>query len=132
METLQQTPGPAFAPGRHSLADVRTSPHAHICNQLVGVCKRTFCRGTTKPRARLAGDDVLVLTLEDTMTVAERNLVELGQREQLRETHLFLLSVLESEIRAIVEESLGRRTSACATGVDTRRDLIVAVFTLES
>jgi uncharacterized protein YbcI len=132
METSQRTPGPAFTPGRHSFAYVRTSPQAHICDELVRLCKRTFGRGPTKARARLAGDDLLVLTLEDTMTVAERNLVALGQHEQLRETRLFLLSALESEIRAIVEAALGRRSSACATGVDTRRDLIVAVFTLES
>ena len=98
---------------------------------MVRLYKDAFGRGPTKARAHFAGPDTLVVILENSMTVAERNLVALGEHERLRESRLFFQHALELEFRAIVEEKLGRRTVAFVSGIDTREDLAVELFTLE-
>jgi uncharacterized protein YbcI len=79
----------------------------------------------------MAGHDLLVVVLENSLTVAERNLARLGEHERLRESRLFFQHALEHEFRAIVEEALGRRTLAFVSGMDTRRDVAIELFTLE-
>jgi uncharacterized protein YbcI len=106
-------------------------PLLAVCNAMVGVYKQAFGRGPTKARAHFAGPDTLVVLLEHTLTVAERNLVALGQHERLRELRLFTQYALEDELRSIVEAALGRRTIGFLSGIDIRQDLSVELLTLE-
>ena len=106
-------------------------PLLGVCNAMVGVYKQAFGRGPTKARAHFAGPDLLVVLLEHTLTVGERNLVALGQHERLRELRLFTHYALEDELRSIVERALDRRTIAFMSGIDIRRDLSVELMTLE-
>ena len=107
------------------------SPMLEIANAIVRLYKEAHGRGPTKVRVQFAGPDALVVLLEDTLTVAERNLVALGEDERLREARLFFQRALEQEFRTVVERSLGRRTIAFISGIDTRRDVAVELFTLE-
>ena len=107
------------------------SPMLEIANAMVRLYKEAFGRGPTKARAQLAGQDLLVVILENSLTVAERNMARLGEHERLRESRLFFQHALEHEFRSIVEEVLGRRTLAFVSGMDTRRDVSVELFTLE-
>ena len=102
-----------------------------ISNAMVGLCKEAFGRGPTKARAQFAGADTLVVILEASLTVAERNLVAMGEHQRLREARLFFQYALEDQFRAIVEEALGRCTLAFVSGIDTSRDVAIEVFTLE-
>jgi uncharacterized protein YbcI len=72
-----------------------------------------------------------LVVLENSMTVGERNLAALGEHGRLRDARLFLQDAVEHEFRATVERILGRRTVAFVSGMDTREDLGVEVFTLE-
>jgi uncharacterized protein YbcI len=108
------------------------SPLLEISNAMVRLYKEAFGRGPTKARAQFAGTDTLVVVLEQSMTVAERNLVAMGEHGRLRESRLFFQHALEDDFRAIIERILRRRTVAFAGGLDTRHDVAVAVFTLES
>ncbi len=108
------------------------SPMLEISNAMVRLYKEAFGRGPTKARAHFAGPDTLVVVLENSLTVAERNLVALGEHQRLREARLFFQYALEDQFRAIVEEALGRRTVAFVSGLDTARDVAMEVFTLES
>jgi uncharacterized protein YbcI len=107
------------------------SPMLEISNAMVRLYKEAFGRGPTKARAQFAGQDTLVVLLENSLTVAERNLVALGEHQRLREARLFFQYALEDQFRAIVEEALGRRTVAFVSGLDTARDVAMEVFTLE-
>jgi uncharacterized protein YbcI len=107
------------------------SPMLEISNAMVGLYKEAFGRGPTKARAQFAGHDTLVVILEDSLTVAERNLVAMGEHQRLREARLFFQYALEDQFRAIVEQALGRRTVAFVSGIDTSRDVAMEVFTLE-
>jgi uncharacterized protein YbcI len=107
------------------------SPLLHISNAIVRLYKEAFGRGPTKARAQFAGPDTLVVLLEDSMTIAERNLAGMGQHERLRESRSFLQHALEDEFRRVVETALDRRTVAFISGFDPTRDVAVEVFTLE-
>jgi uncharacterized protein YbcI len=98
---------------------------------MVRLYKEAFGRGPTKARAQFAGPDTLVVILESSLTVAERNLVALGEHQRLREARLFFQYALEDQFRGIVEEALGRRTVAFVSGLDSARDVAMEVFTLE-
>ena len=110
---------------------VDRSPMLEISNAMVRLYKEAFGRGPTKARAQFAGPDLLVVTLEASLTVPERNLVAMGEHQRLREARLFFQHALEDQFRSIVEQALDRRTLAFISGIDTRRDVAVEVFTLE-
>lgn len=106
-------------------------PMLEIANAMVRAYKDLIGRGPRKCRAHFAGADTLVVVLESTMTTSERNLAALGEHERLREHRLFLTSTSEERFRSTVEHLLRRRTRACISGFDTRRDIAVQIFTLE-
>lgn len=107
------------------------SPMLEISNAMVRLYKEAFGRGPTKARAQFAGQDTLIVILENSLTVAERNLVAMGEHQRLREARLFFQYALEDQFRDIVEHALGRRTVAFVSGIDTARDVAMEVFTLE-
>jgi uncharacterized protein YbcI len=102
-----------------------------LSNAMVRLYKVVFGRGPTKARAHFAGPDTLVVVLEDSLTMVERKLAELGEHGRLRDARFHLHHGLQDEFRAIVERALGRRTIAFVTGIDTEHDVSVNVFTLE-
>lgn len=101
-----------------------------ISNVMVHLYKTAFGRGPTHARARFAGADVVVVVLQDTMTVSERRLVSLGQHERLREQRLLLHDTVAVEMRGAVERVLDRPTLALISGIDTERDVAVETFLL--
>jgi uncharacterized protein YbcI len=115
---------------RAELRDDTSSPLLEICNATVRLYKKAFGRGPTHGRARFAGPDTLVILLQDTMTVSERELAALGEHERLREHRLFLRRVVEDEIRATVEQILDRRAQSLICGFDTHRDVAAEVILL--
>jgi uncharacterized protein YbcI len=98
---------------------------------MVRLFKDQFGRGPTKVRAEWAGPDVIVVFLEDTLTPAERNLVEMGEHERLRETRLFFQQASVREFCEPVERLTGRKVRAYASAIDTEADgLAVETFVL--
>lgn len=108
-----------------------TAPLLATTNAIVRLYKQAFGRGPTKSRARYAGPDVLVFLLEDGMTVAERNLVALGEGTRVREHRLLIQDALDHEIRALVETMLDRRVANLVGAVDPEHDLTAMMFVLE-
>jgi uncharacterized protein YbcI len=70
--------------------------------------------------------------LENSMTIAERNLAQAGEHRRVRESRLLLQHVVEEQFRTIVEQIVGRRTLAFVGGLDPTYDVAVQVFTLEA
>ncbi len=102
-----------------------------LSNAMVRLYKDVFGRGPTKARASFAGPDTLVIVLEDSMTVVERNLAAMGEHGRVRDARLFFQHAVEDQFRATVERILGRKTIAFVSGMDTRHDVAVELFTLE-
>ena len=107
------------------------NPLLAISNAMTKLYKDLFGRGPTKVRAAFAGPDVVVVTLENTMTQAERNLVRLGEHQRLRDVRLYFQHSSEEALKRPIEEILGRRVRAFTSGIDTEADVSVEVYVLE-
>jgi uncharacterized protein YbcI len=102
-----------------------------LSNEMVALYKSQLGRGPTKARAEWAGPDVLVVTLEDSLTPAERRLVEMGEHARIRETRTFFQYVTAAEFVETAERVSRRRVRAFVSGIDTEADISSEVFYLE-
>ena len=107
------------------------NPMLTLANAMTRLYKELFGRGPTKVRAAFAGPDTVVVTLENTLTQAERNMVDLGDHQRLRDVRMFFQHSSEEQLKRPVEEILGRRVRAFTSGIDTEADVSVETYLLE-
>ena len=103
-----------------------------ISNEMVHLYKQLFGRGPERSRTYFAGPDMVICSLEKTLTPAERTMADMGEHQRLRETRLFFQHAREDDFRAAVERITGRRVRGFLSGTDTTEDLSCEVFYLES
>ena len=101
-----------------------------ISNEMVRVYKDQFGRGPTRTRTQWAGPDILVVTLEQTFTPAERRLRQLDEHERLRELRLLFQYSAVAVFCEPVEQLTGRKVRAFISGIDTELDLASEMFVL--
>jgi uncharacterized protein YbcI len=123
MDRAEEVP---HEPGDHGQSLLLT-----VSNEMVRVYKEQFGRGPTKVRTDWAGPDVLVSTLRESLTAAERNLANMGEFDRLRDTRTFFQYAGEHEFVGAVEKIVGRKVIAFVSGIDARRDVSAEVFYLE-
>jgi uncharacterized protein YbcI len=104
---------------------------AELSNEMVRLYKEQFGRGPTRTRSDYAGPDVLITTLEDTFTPAERKLVEMGEHQRLRDARLFMQHSSKRDFIETVERITGRRVRAYVSGIDAEEDVSCEVFYFE-
>ena len=104
---------------------------AQLSNEMVRLYKDQFGRGPTKARSHWAGDDAILCTLEDSMTPAERNLVQMGEHQRLRDTRMFFQYASEKAFPESAERVTGREVRAFVSGIDTEKDVSTELFYLE-
>jgi uncharacterized protein YbcI len=114
-------------PGREEHASVPLQ----LSNEMVRLYKSLFGRGPTKARTNFAGSDVIVCTLENTLTPAERTMVEMGEHQRLRDMRMFFQHAREADFREAVERITGRKVRGFISGMDTTEDISVELFYLE-
>jgi uncharacterized protein YbcI len=108
------------------------SVRAEISREMVRLYKEQFGRGPTKARTEFAGPDIVISTLEDSFTPAERKMASMGEAQRLRDTRTFFQHATEAQFTAVIERLLKRRVRAFVSGVDTDKDVSAEVFYLES
>ena len=101
-----------------------------ISNEMVRIYKDQFGRGPTKTRTQWAGGDVVVVTLEQTFTPAERKLCEMGEHARLRELRLLFQYAETRVFCEPIERLTGRTVRAFVSGIDTYSDLASEMFVL--
>jgi uncharacterized protein YbcI len=101
-----------------------------ISNEMVRIYKDQFGRGPTKTRSNWAGPDTLVVTLEDTLTPAERSLRNLGEHKHLRDLRLLFQYAQTDLFCEPVERLTGRKVRAFVSGIDTDADVAIELFVL--
>jgi uncharacterized protein YbcI len=102
-----------------------------ISNAIIRVFKDQFGRGPKSARSYWNGSDGVTVVLEDTLTSAERRLVELGEHQRLRDLRLFFQYASIRDLITPVEEATGRKVRAFTSGTDTKVDgLSVETFLL--
>jgi uncharacterized protein YbcI len=112
--------------GDHQGADL-----AELSNAMVRLYKDLFGRGPTKAHSSYAGPNVLVTSLENSFTPAERSMVGLGENVRLEETRLFFQRASRAQFIATVEDHTGRKVRAFVSGTDSENDVSSEVFYLE-
>ena len=122
-ETASEQPGTA--------AERRGLQLAELSNAMVRLYKEQFGRGPTKASSHYAGRDCVITTLENSLTPAERSLVEMGEHQRMRDTRMFFQHSTEREFRDAVERITGREVRAFVSGIDTAKDVSSEVFYLE-
>lgn len=113
-------------------ASEQDSVRAEISREMVRLYKEQFGRGPTKARTEFAGPDVVICTLEDSLTPAERSLVEMGEHQRLRDTRMYFQHATEKAFCEAIERILNRRVRAFISGIDTQVDVSSEVFHLET
>lgn len=108
------------------------SVHAEISREMVRLYKEVYGRGPTKARTEFAGPDIVVCSLEDTFTPAERSLAEMGEHQRLRDTRMYFQSATAEKFTEIIERVTGRRVRAFVSGLDPNADICAEVFYLDS
>lgn len=91
-------------------------------NAMVKLYKEQFGRGPTQARAAWAGEDMLVVTLEDTLTPSERSLVKMGEHQRLRDTRMFFQYASVRGFCEPIEALTGRKVRSFLSSIDTRVD----------
>jgi uncharacterized protein YbcI len=109
----------------------RTPVPLQLSNEMVRLYKELFGRGPTGARTDFAGPDCVVCTLEQSLTPAERAMVELGELQRLRDVRLFFQHARENDFREAVERITGRRVRAFVSGMDVSEDVASEIFYLE-
>jgi uncharacterized protein YbcI len=95
------------------------------------IYKEHFGRGPTRVRSAYAGPGVVVCILEDTLTVPETTLRDLGELTRLRELRMVFQYALDDQFKAAVEEILKRKVKSFISGMDAQTGLASEVFVLE-
>jgi uncharacterized protein YbcI len=101
-----------------------------ISNEMVRIYKDQFGRGPTKARTVWAGPDIILVTLEHTLTSAERKLVDLGEDGRLRDLRLLFQYAEVDAFCEPIERLTGRKVRAFVSGIDARADLASEMFVL--
>jgi uncharacterized protein YbcI len=112
-------------------ADKRGMELQELTNAMVRLYKELFGRGPTKARTAYAGPDVILATIQNSLTAAERNMVDLGEHQRVREIRMFFQHASQVEFTGTVEQITGRKVWGFVSGIDTDRDVSSEVFYLE-
>jgi len=105
---------------------------AEISREIVRLYKDLFGRGPTKARTEFAGPDIVICSLENTFTPAERSLAEMGEHQRLRDTRMYFQAATHDKFTEIIERLTGRKVRAFISGLDAEKDVCAEVFYLEN
>ena len=100
----------------------RSTVLMEISNAMVALYKAHFGRGPTSARTHWSGPDSLTCYLEGTLTLAEQNLVRMGEHQRLRDTRMFFQYATVNEFCEPVERLTGRTIRSFLSAIDTEAD----------
>jgi uncharacterized protein YbcI len=112
--------------------EAQISKLAEISREMVRLYKSQFGRGPTRARSDFAGPDLVVCTLEDSLTPAEKRMAEMGEHQRLRDLRLYFQHATEEQFCEVIERVMGRKVRAFISGLDTDSDVSAELFYLES
>jgi uncharacterized protein YbcI len=103
---------------------------AEISREMVQLVSRYMGRGPTKARTTL-DTNVVVVAFEDTLTRAERNLVDAGELEAVLFMRRTCQSMMRDEAVSRIQELTDRKVVSFLGDVDAKNNIAVQVFVLE-
>jgi uncharacterized protein YbcI len=102
-----------------------------LTNSMVRLYKELFGRGPTKARTNYAGPDTVVVTIQNSLTPAERVMIDLNEHQRVGKIRMFFQHAHEKEFSETVEQITGRKVWAFVSGTDTAQDVAAEIFYLE-
>ena len=102
---------------------------ASISNMVVSVYADHLGRGPTKARTFIT-EGVITCVLEDTLTRAERKLVESGRQTPVLEIRSTLQETMRNELGGKVEDLSGQPVRAIIAGTELEPDISTQIFVL--
>ena len=115
---------------QQSAAEQRGLQTSELSNAMVRIYKEQLGRGPTKAHSVYAGPDLVICTLEHSLTPAEHRMVQLGEHQRVRDIRTFFQHASEQEFVDAVEQITGRSVRAFVSGTDTEHDVSSEVFYL--
>jgi uncharacterized protein YbcI len=103
---------------------------SRISDRLAALHAHWHGKSPSAARAYIAGDDVVVVVLEETFTHAEQALVDRGEADGMRQLRRRFRRVMADEVEAIVEQATGRRVRSYISDTDFAERVSVEVFLL--
>ncbi len=97
------------------------APHSvsqELGNALVALHKQQFGRGPTRASVYFAGEDALLVVLEDALLPAERALVDAGEGLRVVETRSAFQAATASAFVDIIEQITGRTVRSFSSAID--------------
>ncbi len=110
--------------------DPSGSTSAAISDAAVRVLREYTGRGPTKVRT-VMGKDMAVILMGDTLTKAERSLVESGDEPLVHEIRHRFQMTMRDDLVEIVEKCTGRTVAAFMSANHFNPDLAAEIFVLE-
>jgi uncharacterized protein YbcI len=110
-------------------APAGTNPSLAISNLTVRLLSQYTGRGPTKARTYL-NDDLVTIVLQDSLTHAERTLVEKGKAELVLATRRTFQDVMGRDLIDGVQEILGREVVALCSANHVDPDIAVETLIL--
>lgn len=107
------------------------SPLAVLAAEMVALHKAHFGRGPTKAVARFAGDDLIVVALEDSLVPAERMLLTIGEERRVTETRLAFQKATAEIFVGAAERIIGRKVRSFTSALDAPMGISYELFMLE-
>ena len=105
---------------------------ASLSRALVQLFHERAGRGPTEARTFWAGDDAVLVLFAVGYTKAEQTLWDHGRSRTAASFRHAVLETLESDMRSVVEGSLGRQVVAVLADAHHDPDVMAAVFLLEA
>ncbi|HEY8584647.1 MAG TPA: Na-translocating system protein MpsC family protein [Capillimicrobium sp.] len=106
--------------------------NAALSNAIVRTYREALGRGPTRARCLSTENHVLLCVLQDTLTPAERRLVEAGRHDAVRATRAELARTMEADLRAAVEQIVGRGVQTVVSGFNPWSDVATEAFLLDA
>jgi uncharacterized protein YbcI len=101
-----------------------------ISNGVVSLFAEYLGRGPTRARTSF-GRDLVTVVLEETLTKAERRLVEEGENDAVINTRRTFQRAMREDLVAEIERLTGRRVAAFLSDQSVEPDVAVETFVLE-
>ena len=102
-----------------------------LSSAMVRLYKDVYGRGPTKARTDFAGPDLIVSSLENSLTQIERTMADAGEWERLRDLRVHFQYLRQDDFVGAVEQITGRKVRAFVSGIDTKQDVASELFYLE-
>jgi len=103
---------------------------AAISAAVVGCTREYTGRGPTKARTTI-GRDVIVTTLQDTLTKGERSLANRGKGDMVTDIRRCFQTTMRDDLVGRVEELAGRKVIAFMSDNHIDPDMAVEIFVLD-